>query len=162
LPSLDFEEQQKSFRIGFSFEGDSDIPIFWGQPSTYGPHASKRTSASTSHLTNALATSTPLNWSIFPSGYIFITHESESNSLLPSPIDLYDSINNEQTRIQSLPDDFANYQPRQQEARQRRNWNDRELEESLRDEGVVGPMLRLSQYMITFRQVRRVLLGLGR
>lgn len=62
----------------------------------------------------------------------------------------------------SLPDDFANYQPRQQEARRRRNWDEGEPEESLGDEGVVGSMLRLSQYMITFRQARRVLLGLGR
>jgi hypothetical protein len=76
-------------------------PIIRGrQPSTYGPRASKRTSASTfSPHSNAFATSTPLDWSISSSGYISITHESESNSLLPSLIDLNDSINNEQTRI---------------------------------------------------------------
>lgn len=102
LPSLDFEEQQKSFRIGLSFEGNSDIPNLLGWGVAFYLRASRFEedfSIDFSPHSNALATSTPLDWSISPSGYISTTHESEPNSLLPSPIDLYDSINNEQTRI---------------------------------------------------------------
>jgi hypothetical protein len=98
---LDFEEQQKLFRIGLSFEGDPDIPNHWRAPAFY-----LRTSRFEEDLSidfsphpNALATSTSLGWSISLSGYISTTRESESNSLLPSLIDLSGSINNEREGV---------------------------------------------------------------
>ena len=148
LPSLDFEGQRKSFRIDLSFEGDSDIPILcWGATFYLQASCSEEDfSTDFSPHSNALVTSAPLNWSV-SLGYIFTAHESESNSLLPSPIDLYDSIN-EYTRIHVFARLF-----RELSATAARS--EAETVESLRDEGVVGSMLRLSQYMITFHQVRR-------